>query len=254
MDINIILIVVAALAGLVAIFSAVMFFLPAKDKNYNASNNGTMAYPHGPTSVHVGMPPQQPVAQAFQQPPQPVAPVFQQPPQRPAAPVFEQPAPQEPAFGARVDFSGNDNSAPAAGFGGFSSAPMEEARAVPVAHTVKDDTTVLMPPDDATELLSAYTQRVVLHRTRTGEQVVIESEEFLIGRASSGVDYRIADNNSISRVHVKIILRDGLAYMMDMNAANGTSLNHKRVTPMQEYLLHDGDVITLANEEFVYRV
>lgn len=233
--ISIILIVVAAAAVIMAIVATIMLCTSSGKKDRNASQNRNMAFQPGPNAVQVGIPPQQP-------------PHFEQF----SAPVIE-PVQEEKPFGARVDFSAEPQ-APAASVGGFSSVAMEEAKAVPVTPVPKfDDTTVLMPPDDATELLSAIVEKVTLIRTRTGEGVEVNTGEFLIGRSANGVHYRIADNNSISRVHAKIILRDGLAYLVDMNAANGTSLNRKRVTPMQEYMLHDGDVITLANEEFVYR-
>ena len=83
-------------------------------------------------------------------------------------------------------------------------------------------------------------------------KLVVNKEEFTIGKSPDKVDGVIPGNSAISRVHCKIAHSwNGKYYIVDMNSSNGTYLNGLRV-PSDQYLeLNEGDIIRIANEEFI---
>jgi hypothetical protein len=87
-------------------------------------------------------------------------------------------------------------------------------------------------------------------RVKTRENIAITRPEFAIGKERRRVDYCVADNNSISRVHAKLVVRGSELYLMDMNATNGTFVNGTKLSPGQEVRLSAGDRFKLADEEF----
>lgn len=91
-----------------------------------------------------------------------------------------------------------------------------------------------------------------LLRTKTGETVRINAASFVIGKEQSKCNYCIRDNTAVSRAHAKITSSNGVAYITDMRTTNGSFVNGVRLNPMQETQLQDGDIILLADEEFVY--
>lgn len=113
------------------------------------------------------------------------------------------------------------------------------------------ETTLLNQGSSETTLLNQNFGK--LTRVRTKESVSINKTEFVIGRERSRVDYCISDNTNIGRAHAKILNRGGTAYLVDMNATNGTFLNNVKVSGTQ-VALKNGDKITLADEDFTYNV
>ncbi len=92
-----------------------------------------------------------------------------------------------------------------------------------------------------------------LIRKKNGESVTINAEQFVIGRDRKSVNYCIADNSSVSRNHAKIQVRGGVAYLVDMGAANGTFVNGVKAVARQEVELKNGDKILFADEEFEFK-
>ena len=92
-----------------------------------------------------------------------------------------------------------------------------------------------------------------LIRKKNGESIVVNAEQFVIGRDRKSVNYCIADNSSVSRNHAKIQVRGGVAYLVDMGAANGTFVNGVKAVARQEVELKNGDKILLADEEFEFK-
>ncbi len=92
-----------------------------------------------------------------------------------------------------------------------------------------------------------------LIRKSNNENCVIDNPSFTIGKDSLHVNFCIKDNSSISRQHATIESRNGVTSITDNNSTNGTFVNNRRLTPRQPQTIQNGDVITLANEEFVYR-
>lgn len=78
----------------------------------------------------------------------------------------------------------------------------------------------------------------------------ITKSEYVIGKNSSIVDGVISTNNAISRIHCKISYENNNYYIIDLNSANGTFINSKKIISDQPALLRNKDVLKLANMEF----
>jgi len=128
---------------------------------------------------------------------------------------------------------------------GFTPAPV-----TPV--TDAGETTVLQGAGETT-VLNRNINGGTLVNVKTGEKIAINTEEFTIGRERSKVNYCVANNTTVGRVHAKIVNRGGTAYLVDLKATNGTFLNGVKCAPMQENVLKNGDKITLSDEEFTYQ-
>lgn len=144
-----------------------------------------------------------------------------------------------------------------AGSGAFASyqvqAPMNGRPNGTVSLTPESgETTLLNQGAGETTVLSNQVNGGSLIRLSTKERVAINKSELTIGRERKRVDFCISDNTSISRVHAKVVIREGKAYLVDLNAANGTFVNGVKASPNQEIALKDGDKITLAAEDFEY--
>lgn len=126
---------------------------------------------------------------------------------------------------------------------------------------ISSDTTVLgaaaMPNapviDGGMTTLSGQLNGGTLIRKKTGENIAITKNDFCIGKDDLRCDYCIKDNNTISRQHVIIRISGNAAYIEDSNSKNGSFLNGYMLIPGQPQELRDGDVIKLANDEFVYK-
>lgn len=162
--------------------------------------------------------------------------------------------------------SGSKKNAPAAGTGTYTP-PAPPSRPVsPVnnggfapAPTIPSqgagETTVLSSNAGETTVLSRNAVNGgTLIRKRSGESITISSEQFVIGRDRKSVNFCIADNTSISRNHVRLTVRNGVTYLTDLNAANGTFVNGVKAMPRQEIALKNGDKITLADEDLEYKI
>lgn len=104
-----------------------------------------------------------------------------------------------------------------------------------------------------TTVLSHNVNGGTLLRKRTGEVINVNAENFVIGREPKDVNYCISDNTAVSRVHAKLIVRNGVTYLTSMTDKNGTFVNNTKVLRNQEVALKSGDRITLANEDLEYR-
>lgn len=96
---------------------------------------------------------------------------------------------------------------------------------------------------------------VTLHLLDTGEVMPLsERNEFTLGRATDGqpvlpdVDlspYQ-AYTHGVSRLHAVIKRGVDDISLMDLESANGTFINGKRLEPNQEHALSNGDVVALG--------
>jgi pSer/pThr/pTyr-binding forkhead associated (FHA) protein len=73
-----------------------------------------------------------------------------------------------------------------------------------------------------------------------------------LGRERKSVDYCLTGNGNIGRVHARIVVRDDKVYIVDNNSTNGTYVNNTKLRAGQEQLLHNGDIVKLADEKFRY--
>lgn len=121
------------------------------------------------------------------------------------------------------------------------------------------------PPIDEALLFRAQSEeeeiivpKAVLIKLTTHEEIKIATPKMIIGRAVSEknkpiVDYSIETNSLISRFHAVILWKNNEFYLVDCGAVNKTFLNSEELNINEEYLLHDGDIIKLANEKFRFR-
>lgn len=116
------------------------------------------------------------------------------------------------------------------------------------------ETTVLNQGASETTVLNQNVHYGTLTRKKNKETITINSARFIIGKERAKVNYCVVDNTSVSRTHATIVNRGGTAYLLDMNATNGTFVNGVRLNPGQETALKNGDTILLADEEFTYYV
>lgn len=115
-------------------------------------------------------------------------------------------------------------------------------------------TTVLNSGAGETGVLGGSMMTATLIRTKNNENITINKQMFKIGKERAKVDYCIADNNSVSRVHVHIMGRNGAFYIVDQNATNFTFVNGTKIAPNQEVQLKTGDKIKVSDEEFEFRM
>lgn|GEM_PF-4486617 len=88
-----------------------------------------------------------------------------------------------------------------------------------------------------------------LVRNKTNEKIIINKPEFIIGRIKGFVDYFMAENAAISRIHAVIISRDKKYYIVDTESINATCVNGTRIPVKTDVEIFHGDIIKLANEE-----
>ena len=93
---------------------------------------------------------------------------------------------------------------------------------------------------------------VLVSRNRHTEDIVIDRNEFIVGRLAGHVDH-ILYNNAVGKLHAEFILRNGRCYVKDLNSMNGTFINGKRIESNKEILLKNNDDLRLANCEFIFR-
>lgn len=113
------------------------------------------------------------------------------------------------------------------------------------------ETTVLNEGAGETTVLGAGAAGAkTILRLKNGDRIVVNRPEFTFGKERRRVDYCVADNNSVSRVHAKVVNRGGQIFLVDLNATNGTFVNGNKLSGGQEMPLNSGDRFKLADEEF----
>lgn len=120
----------------------------------------------------------------------------------------------------------------------------------------EDEATSLLIDDEPTSLLSEGPQITYpyLIRKNSFDRTDINKPVFRIGKERSYVDYFVADNNAVSRIHADIITKNNSFFVKDENSTNGTYVNGNRLSPKEEVQVFDGDIITFANEEFEFHI
>lgn len=81
-------------------------------------------------------------------------------------------------------------------------------------------------------------------------EIVVDRDEFTIGKKAELVDGVIPFNSMISRKHCRITRRGNTYYITDEGSANGTYVNRSRIAPGQPCQINRGDVIRLADSDF----
>lgn len=93
-----------------------------------------------------------------------------------------------------------------------------------------------------------------IRRISTGEEKVIDEDEFYLGKSKKITGFMITGNQTISRRHALISKRENEYFIFDLESVNHTFVNGKKVKLGKEIKLSDGDVIQLANEKFEFHI
>lgn len=120
-----------------------------------------------------------------------------------------------------------------------------------------DDEGTMLLEDDSIETAksgNSFNQFPFLTRLSTGEVTSIDKPVFRIGKEKSYVDFFISSNQAVSRSHADIISRGMKYYVCDLNSTNHTYINDRILEPKVEAEIMDGDILRLANEEFVFNI
>jgi two-component system, cell cycle response regulator len=73
--------------------------------------------------------------------------------------------------------------------------------------------------------------------------IVALTNTIVLGRGAEA-DIRISDGDALSRKHCKLFLKDGDAYVQDLQSSNGTFVNGAKI---QTERLRDGDKIRIGD-------
>lgn len=79
--------------------------------------------------------------------------------------------------------------------------------------------------------------------------IYIRKDSVLIG-SMEGCDY-ILDLEGVSRMHAKLIRKEGKVYIVDLNSTNGTMLNGRKLESGVEYEIYPGNVVEIAYHNFL---
>ncbi|PZE21813.1 DUF6382 domain-containing protein [Paenibacillus xerothermodurans] len=126
--------------------------------------------------------------------------------------------------------------------------------------SLEQRTTVLTPPDSTVLLSQAAAKNEAgalppyLQWTTAGElqKCEITKASFVIGRAGQNVDLQ-HNVEGVSRIHAEIVKEDNIVHIKDLGSRNGTDLNEEALVPYRIYPLQAGDIIRIANTEFIFK-
>lgn len=122
----------------------------------------------------------------------------------------------------------------------------------PTAPVGGGETAVLNAGAEGTTVLSQSVKGGSLVRSKTGETISITSSVMTVGRERAKVDYCISGNTSVGRQHAKLVVRDGVTYVVDNNSTNGTFVNGVKAQSNKEIALKEGDRVTFSDEDFIF--
>ena len=108
-----------------------------------------------------------------------------------------------------------------------------------------DSPTMLYEPEAPVKV---YT----LTRTATGQSQTLTLPEVL-GKGSKAT-LRVSGSRVVSREHAKLYEEGGVPYLEDLGSMNKTYVNGRQVLPHVPTALNSGDVIMLADVEFVFAI
>ncbi|MGL4655770.1 MAG: FHA domain-containing protein [Sarcina sp.] len=107
----------------------------------------------------------------------------------------------------------------------------------------------------AVNLVVEREEQYVLSSLSTSKplNLIINKREFLIGSKAGLVDGLVNINNLVSRRHC--IVKKGVNgyYIVDNGSSNGTFINGRRLEANISNKLADGDIVKVANVEFVFK-
>ena len=121
-----------------------------------------------------------------------------------------------------------------------------------------DESTCLLNDNEAINLSKMWQNTnnkfPILFRSSTEEVIRINKPVFRIGKDENCVDYVVTNNISMSRSHADIISRNGRYFVFDLRSKNKSYINNRVLPTEQEVEIFNGDVLKLANEDFLFQV
>ncbi len=91
-----------------------------------------------------------------------------------------------------------------------------------------------------------------LYRDNGELAVEIDRLPFVIGKKKEEVDYALEDR-SVSRIHARILEKDGILYLEDLNSTNGTYKNGLRMQPYEKRRLERDDELRFGMAEYTFQ-
>lgn len=108
------------------------------------------------------------------------------------------------------------------------------------------------------EINNPFQQNIIpknprLIRKRNNQEFPINKPVYRIGKEQRFVDGYITGNTAISRTHAEIVTRNNRYFITDLHSTNFTYINHSIIARETETEFYDGDIITLADEDFLFK-
>jgi len=108
----------------------------------------------------------------------------------------------------------------------------------------------IKPQDSINNGYNKKNLRIVAINSPKPMEILVDKDNYTLGKNPSMVDGAITFNKAISRVHCKIT-KSHVGFMVtDLDSVNGTFVNKVRLSPKEPHPLKNGDVIRLANSDF----
>lgn len=136
----------------------------------------------------------------------------------------------------------------------------EQDEATALLFNDEDEATGILVENQDDEVTGLLNERYsgahypTLFRILTEEHISINKPVFRLGKEKSYVDYFVTNNIAVSRSHADIITRNDHYFVKDLNSKNHTYINDEELPVHHEVEIHDGDLLKLGNEEFVFNI
>jgi len=79
-----------------------------------------------------------------------------------------------------------------------------------------------------------------------GRKIIIQKDQFILGRGSKETDMAIKDPN-VSRKHAAVIFHNGAYYIKDLGSTNGVEFGSQLVDSKR---IDEGDVFAICGHKF----
>ena len=86
------------------------------------------------------------------------------------------------------------------------------------------------------------------------ELFAVTKTEFIMGKSQRFADGIISFNEAISRKHCKIVWDMQQFVIIDLESSNHTYLNGQKLAAGRPYAVNDGDMVRMANSDFLIRI
>lgn len=172
---------------------------------------------------------------------------------------------EEPAFRIPLDFYADESENESGNIKGILSKIFKESKGKSKGKKkeseTQDDDRIMIQYCDSngeivsendTVLLNERRKKTFLLRVSNNEKIIIRGNRFRIGTEEKSVDYCIADNCAVSRMHAEIIHRNNSYFIVDNNSTNHTFINEQEIRSKREMKLQNKSRIKLADEEFIF--